>query len=113
MLRFKLQKLASEEKMYHRPNNKYGENISWVSAGSPDGTHATRSFYNEIRYYNFDKPDFSMATGHFTAVVWRNSRYLGIGVAKSRTGGTYLVANYDPPGNVLGQFKENVPRPLY
>lgn len=99
--------------MYHRPNNKYGENIFWVSAGSPDGTVATKAFYDEIKDYNFDNGGFSMATGHFTQVVWRGSKNLGIGIAKSGKGGTYVVANYDPPGNYYGQFKENVPRPIY
>lgn len=98
--------------MYHRPNNKYGENIYWVSSGTPDGTEASKAFYSEIKDYDFDKAQFSLATGHFTQLVWRSSQSLGIGVATSSTGGTYVVANYDPPGNYVGKFKENVPRPI-
>lgn len=98
--------------MYHRPNNKYGENIFWVSGGTPDGTVATKAFYSEIKDYDFDKAQFAPATGHFTQLVWRGSQSLGIGVATSRTGGTFVVANYYPPGNYLGQFMENVPRPI-
>lgn len=98
--------------MYHRPNNKYGENLFWISAGSLNGTLASKVFYGEIKNYNFDKAEFSHDTGHFTQLVWRDSQRLGIGVAKSSSGGTFVVANYDPPGNVVGAFMENVPRPI-
>jgi len=50
-----------------------------------------------------------MGTGHFTAVVWRSTTHLGIGVAYNPRARWYVVvANYAPPGNVMGQFRENV-----
>lgn len=49
------------------------------------------------------------SVGYFTQVIWMGSRELGVGIAKSRNGQIFVVANYDPPGNFLGQFKENVP----
>jgi len=49
---------------------------------------------------------------HFTQVVWKNSKRLGLGQAKARSGNEYIVAQYLPAGNYLGQFKENVPRPI-
>ena len=33
---------------------------------------------------------------------------MGIGVAKSASGWTYVVANYSPPGNYQGKFPANV-----
>ena len=62
---------ARENKMYHRPNNKYGENIYWMSGGKVSGTMAVDAWYNEVGKYNFAKPGFSMQTGHFTQVVWK------------------------------------------
>ncbi|CAF3889267.1 unnamed protein product, partial [Didymodactylos carnosus] len=62
----------------------------------------------------YDKPGFSMSTGHFTQVVWRASNRLGVGAAIANNGAwkkLYVVANYAPPGNYLGQFQQNVPRP--
>ncbi len=37
--------------------------------------------YNEIEDYDFDNPRFSFKTGHFTQMVWKSSRKLGIGTA--------------------------------
>jgi hypothetical protein len=50
-----------------------------------------------------------MISGHFSQVVWRDSKELGVAFAKSRNGTIYVVANYSPPGNVTGRYAENVP----
>lgn len=47
--------------------------------------------------------------GHFSQVVWRDSKELGVAVAKNRNGHIFVVANYSPPGNFIGSFAENVP----
>ncbi|PSN37032.1 hypothetical protein C0J52_17650 [Blattella germanica] len=52
---------------------------------------------------------FFFHIGHFSQVVWRDSRELGVAVAKSRNGQIFVVANYSPPGNFIGSFAENVP----
>lgn len=41
--------------------------------------------------------------------MWKDSRELGVAVARSRTGQVFIVANYSPPGNFVGCFAENVP----
>lgn len=47
--------------------------------------------------------------GHFSQVIWMASKEMGVGVASSRSGQVFVVACYDPAGNFLGQFRENVP----
>jgi len=50
-----------------------------------------------------------MGTGHFTQLVWKGSKQLGVGIAFANGGKTaVVVANYYPPGNYLGQFPQNV-----
>jgi len=52
-----------------------------------------------------------MGTGHFTAMVWKATRRLGC--AKGNCPGQNLwVCQYDPPGNMMGAFPQNVPPPL-
>ena len=46
--------------------------------------------------------------GHFTQVVWKGSEELGIGKATDSKGRVYVVANYRPAGNYIGNFATNV-----
>lgn len=52
-----------------------------------------------------------MFQGHFTQVVWKGSREIGVGKARSKDGKILVVANYRPAGNVIGRFSENVSAP--
>lgn len=103
--------IARADNMRHRQPNKYGENIFWISGGEPTGASVADSWYDEIKDYHFDRPGFSMDTGHFTQVVWKDTKELGCGSAKSASGGTYVVCNYNPPGNYSGRFPVNVTKP--
>ncbi|CAF3657235.1 unnamed protein product [Rotaria socialis] len=102
--------------IFQHSNNGYGENLYMTSSSAPiqslSGTGATQAWYDEIDYYNFNSPGFSSSTGHFTQVVWKTSTKLGVGIAFSLDGRrAYVVANYDPPGNYMGQFAQQVGRP--
>jgi hypothetical protein len=44
------------------------------------------------------------AYGHFTQVVWKNTKEMGIGKAKGN-GRVVVVANYRPAGNFIAQYK--------
>lgn len=46
--------------------------------------------------------------GHFTQLVWRSTRYFGVGKARSRSGKIVIVAHYSPAGNISGAFEYNV-----
>ena len=42
-----------------------------------------------------------MKVGHFTQLVWDNTKYVGVGTALNvKTGRICIVARYSPPGNV-------------
>lgn len=104
--------MASKEKLYHS-NGKYGENVYVtydVKTSDSDAVKdATAAWFNEYKDYRFNNL-FSSATGHFTQVVWKDTKYLGIAVARSPKA-VYVCANYDPKGNVMRQFLQNVLRP--
>ena len=73
---------------------------------------AVKIWYSEINNYSYNSPGFSLDTGHFTQIVWRNSVEVGVGTCKSQDGKlTYIVARYHPAGNVLKGFHENVTQP--
>lgn len=106
-------RLASRGVIEHRNDSDYGENIfcSWSSSPSHTvaGDEPVHHWYSEIKDHKFGKEPTSLKTGHFTQVVWKDSRELGVAVARSRTGQVFVVANYSPPGNFVGCFAENVP----
>ncbi len=90
----------------------YGTTATTLPNITTEANKAVDAWYNEIKYYNYAKPGFSMATGHFTQVVWQSSTTLGCGIAsgkyQQRYNGRYVVCRYTPPGNYTGQFPRNV-----
>lgn len=108
---------AKNSDMAHRPNNKYGENIFYAYSSDyshvPSARVAVGKWYDEIQEHTFDTEKVNNKTLHFTQVIWRESKELGMAMAKNRKGETYVVANYNPRGNYIGQFVQNVPRPKH
>ncbi|KAG7470002.1 hypothetical protein MATL_G00135000 [Megalops atlanticus] len=86
-----------------------GENLAWASYDQPGKDVADR-WYNEVKNYNFNRPGFSTGTGHFTAMVWKSTKKLGVGKATATDGSTFVVARYFPAGNITnqGHFEANV-----
>lgn len=103
----------------------YGENLAF---GYPDPTAAVSAWGDEGQKYNYNLPGFSEETGHFTQLVWRATREVGCAAfdcgyhdereAKDKEGrytraqGWYVVCEYWPAGNVVGNqnafFRVNV-----
>jgi len=102
------ERLAREDRLKHASTDD-GENI-YMSFGDIDvtGSVAVDKWYDEVREYNFSRPGFQSNTGHFTQVVWRGSKELGVGRAQGYDGKVFVVARYSPPGNNLRTFEENV-----
>ena len=71
--------------------------------------------YDENKLYDYQNGRYSSATGHFTQLVWKGTKRLGIGKAVGKYRGfdcNFIVARYSPPGNVLFQFQANVQSPI-
>jgi len=101
--------IASKGTLQHSNDSNYGENIAMTSKSDPTGEEIVQMWYDEILKYNFKKPGFASGTGHFTQVVWKDTTHIGIGVARGNRG-TFVVANYEPAGNITNQgyFDRNV-----
>lgn len=46
-------------------------------------------------------------------MIWKDSKEVGMGRAKSKSGRQIIVANYNPAGNFVGRYTENVPKPIH
>jgi len=106
--------LLAENRFQHRRNNKYGENLysSWSSRPKAiSGEVAVDNWYSEIKDYTFgQEPRGGPTTGHFSQIVWRESRQLGVALAQ-KDGKVIVVGNYSPAGNIVGRHVTNVPPP--
>lgn len=82
-------------------NGPYGENLA---AGYGGGWSPVEAWYGEISLYDFSKPGFSSATGHFTQVVWKDSSKLGCARHQcNNEWGQYTICEYsDERGNIIG-----------
>ena len=93
--------------------------------GFQNATAAVSAWGDERDLYDFDEPTgFTEETGHFTQLVWRDTTSVGCARVDCGTDdddddddddevdaqGWYVVCEYWPPGNVLGdaRFNSNV-----
>ena len=97
----------------HSNTQTFGENLAFYQGYGTDKMTLLRkavdNWYNEIAFYDFKNPGFSESTGHFTCLVWKSSVLFGMGITiNPETTAAVVVLNTSPPGNVIGQFKQNV-----
>ena len=103
--------LAATGRFEHTTDYLYGENLAmtWGGVSHTEAVKiATDMWYSENAWYDYNNPGFSMETGHFTQLCWKGTQRIGAGVAKGGSGNLIIVMNFDPPGNWLGAFAENV-----
>jgi len=84
-----------------------------LAAGYKDFKTAITAWYDEVKYYNYNKPGFSGSTGHFTQVVWKSTKQVGCAKKFCKSSGwTIYICEYDAPGNIVtsdnSYFKKNV-----
>lgn len=99
--------LAANACAFEHSSSPYGENLAGGTASALGPDEVVAMWSREVSDYDFRRPRFGMTTGHFTQVVWKGTTQLGCGVATC-SGQSRWVCNYDPPGNVAGDFPANV-----
>ncbi|KAI4377672.1 hypothetical protein MLD38_015261 [Melastoma candidum] len=84
----------------------HGENIFWGSGMGWNPGQAVAAWVSERKWYNYWSNTCAggRMCGHYTQIVWRSTARLGCAVATcSGNGGTFMVCEYDPPGNYVGE----------
>jgi len=89
----------------NREEKKFGENLFWGNGKLFSALDATKAWYNEKQEYVYRPvaPDNFFATGHYTQMIWKETKTVGIGISTCKNGATIIVANYEPVGNILGE----------
>lgn len=123
-------RLAGTSSFYHDPTARsrdQGENLSYVWPAKRLCDYGERNadclscrkfvedWYNEYKdydYYTGKAKIRGKVVTHFTQIIWRSTRELGMSTAVANDGTLMVVARYSPVGNWLNEFTENVPPPV-
>ena len=68
---------------------------------------ASAGWYEEKKDYKYSKTKrirVGPPIGHYTQMVWKDTKEVGISYAISKKGSVYVVARYYPPGNYQGEY---------
>ena len=95
--------LAARGQFFHRPKSPYGENLFEITGASAAPVEVVNQWASESRNYQYRSNSCRGVCGHYTQIVWRDSKR--VGCAAARSGRTEVwVCNYDPPGNWIGKY---------
>ncbi len=105
--------LVTNNLFQHSNKEGYGENLAYFQGYANDMMTLIKKsidlWYDEIKLYNFNNPGYSSGTGHFTCLVWKSSKTFGMGYSyNNNTQVVDITMNTAPPGNIIGQFQDNV-----
>ncbi|XP_066246143.1 venom allergen 3-like [Euwallacea similis] len=107
--------LAHTNRFYYRNDKDIGQNLFCRVANGlvsdVTGQEVTTYWYSAVKQYDFrNEPEMraNVNAGHFTQLVWANSKHFGLGKARSRSGKIVVVAHYAPVGNISGAYLQNV-----
>ncbi|KAF4359738.1 pathogenesis-related protein PR-1-like [Cannabis sativa] len=82
-----------------------GENIFKGSGSDWTPKDAVKIWMEEENNYSYDSnscADGKMC-GHYTQIVWRNTKKVGCARVICDNKDTFMICNYDPVGNVFGE----------
>ncbi|XP_022973608.1 basic form of pathogenesis-related protein 1-like [Cucurbita maxima] len=82
----------------------YGENIAAGYYPEFTGADAVKLWANEKPLYDHaSNKCVGGECGHYTQMVWRSSVRLGCATVPCKANSQFVVCNYDPPGNYIGE----------
>jgi pathogenesis-related protein 1 len=94
--------LLARNQFVHRPNSTYGENLFEIAGATASSAQVVNAWAAESRSYDYSSNRCRGVCGHYTQIVWGDTKYVGCAVG--RGGGREVwVCEYDPPGNWLGK----------
>ncbi|XP_062078600.1 pathogenesis-related protein PR-1-like [Humulus lupulus] len=87
------------------PIDGLGENIFWGGGSGWTPTDAVRLWAEEEKDYSYKNNSCAhgQMCGHYTQIVWRSTRRVGCARVICDSGDTFMICNYDPPGNYIGE----------
>lgn len=98
--------LIEQNRFGPRRDGVFGENVYELTGGTSlplsSPAEVVRAWASERVNFNPATGSCSGRCGHYTQVVWRDTRFVGCGAARDSRREVW-VCNYDPHGNVAGE----------
>jgi hypothetical protein len=94
--------LLRENRLDHRPRPIYGENTFDIENAAATPRLVVQSWATEAKDYDLRRAVCRTRCGHYTQMIWSDTREVGCGVARSRSREVW-ICNYNPPGNIAGE----------
>jgi uncharacterized protein YkwD len=96
--------LLTSGRFAHHPNPIYGENLFEITGATAPPAQVVNAWASESRDYNYNsnKCRANAMCGHYTQIVWGDTKEVGCAVARAGRREVW-VCNYNPPGNWIGQ----------
>ena len=105
-------RLASQGCRMQHSRNDYGENLFWASPVRWSDGHSelqrvaeaevVEAWGSEEKDYNYRSNSCSGTCGHYTQIIWRDTREVGCAARVCTDSSQIWVCNYNPPGNYRG-----------
>lgn len=93
--------LLSRKELSHRSHSQLGENLFAITGARSSTAEVIRAWAGEAKNYDYRLNRCRDVCGHYTQIVWRDTRQVGCAVARDNRREIW-VCNYDPPGNWVG-----------
>ncbi len=93
--------LLARNQFVHRPHSTYGENLFEVHGAAASSAEVVDAWASESRNYDYSSNRCRGMCGHYTQIVWGDTKEVGCAVARG-AGREVWVCDYDPPGNLAG-----------
>ncbi|KAK9076800.1 hypothetical protein SSX86_005134 [Deinandra increscens subsp. villosa] len=98
-------KRRQQDCLLKHSNGAYGENIFWGSGDGWNPAQAAAAWVAERRWYSYGSNSCNgQECGHYTQIIWKTSSRIGCARVTCFQGrGVFMICNYDPPGNYIGE----------
>jgi uncharacterized protein YkwD len=96
--------LMSRNAFEHSQDDRYGENLFRISGPGADANpfDVVTAWASESVYYHYANNTCREMCGHYTQIVWKDTKAVGCGAARDADKEIW-VCNYAPFGNVIGE----------
>uniref|UniRef100_A0AAF5I1K0 Amino acid transporter transmembrane domain-containing protein n=1 Tax=Strongyloides stercoralis TaxID=6248 RepID=A0AAF5I1K0_STRER len=92
-----------------RPDFNVGENFNLLvsKVGYLESPILVKYWYDEESKFKFNHPNGTTKTEHFSQLIWKGTREVGIGVIKKREY-IFVALLFNPKGNIPNEYDKNV-----